>query len=217
MGIDRIEKARKPSKFSMSGARIWLPLDMLQGAAYAGLTQTAKALLLDLAAQLRAKHGDIINNGDLTTALSVLTKCGWKDEKTIRKASTQLINANLIVKTRQGHRPNTATLYAVSWLPLNEMSKLDISARGFPLYGYRLLNKLPPLKLNPDPSKIPNPIEHSGVLDISNNANSELDPSKTPLCDDITGELTRLKHRASIITNTMHPIINQHYVSEVTP
>jgi hypothetical protein len=216
MGIDRIEQARKPVKFSMSGARIWLPLDMLQGAAYAGLTQTAKALLLDLSAQLRSKHGDIINNGDLTTALSVLTKCGWKDEKTIRKAATQLVDASLIVKTRQGHRPNTATLYAVTWLPLNEMNKLDISARGFPLYGYRLLDKLPPLKLNRDPSKIPNPIEHRGVIDISNHAVSELDPSKTPLCDDIANELTYLKHQASIITNTMNPIIEQHYLSETT-
>ncbi len=207
MGLDRIEQARKPAKFTMSGARIWLPLDMLQGSAYAGLSQTAKALLVDLAAQLRAKHGVIINNGDLTTALSVLIKCGWKDEKTIRIASKRLMDANLIVKTRQGHRPNTATLYAVTWLPLNEMNKLDISAKGFPLYGYRLLDKLPPLKLNPDPSKTPNPIEHRGVIDISNHANIELDPSKTPLCDDIAGELIGLKHRASIITNTMHPII----------
>ncbi|MDI1307885.1 MAG: hypothetical protein PSV17_00445 [Methylotenera sp.] len=72
MGIDRIEQARKPAKFSMIGARIWLPLDVLQGGAYASLTQTAKALLFDIAAQLRAKHGEIINKGDLTTAISKL-------------------------------------------------------------------------------------------------------------------------------------------------
>ena len=61
MGVDRNERLKKPDKFQMKGARIWLPLDVLQGAAYASLSFSAKALLLDLAAQLRAKHGEIIN------------------------------------------------------------------------------------------------------------------------------------------------------------
>lgn len=174
------QKKAKSNKYQLKGARIWLFLDVLQGFAYASVSPTAKDLL-DLAAQLRANHGDIINNGDLTTALSELTKCGWKDKKTIRKATKQLVYTSLIVKTRQGHRPNTATLCAVTWLPLNEMNKLDITARGSPLYVYRLLNILPPLKLNHDNSKIPNLIAHSGVIDRSNNTKSKLDLSKTLL------------------------------------
>lgn len=146
MGVDAHEKARKPDKFQMKGARIWLPLDMLQGAAYSSLSPTPKALLLDLAAQLRAKHGEIQNNGDLTTALKVLSKHGWKSDKTIRTAAKQLEQVNLIVKTRQGHLPNTCNLYAVTWLPLNESKKLDISARGFLFHGYKLMEKMPPIK-----------------------------------------------------------------------
>lgn len=147
MGIDRNERLKKPDKFQLKGARIWFPLDVLQGGAYASLSNSAKALLLDLAGQLRAKYGDIINNGDLTTAISVLKHRGWSSEKTIRTAANDLERAMLIIKTRQGHRPNKSNLYAVTWLPLNESPKLDFTARGYQLNAYKLMDKLPPLKL----------------------------------------------------------------------
>lgn len=181
MGIDRVERAKKPDKFHLKGARIWLPLDVLQGAAYASLSISAKALLLDLSAQLRAKHGDITNNGDLTTALSVLSKRGWKDDKTIRTAAKKLEAAKLIVKTRQGHRPNTANLYAVTWLPLNESPKLDISARSFPLNSYILMEKSPVMKSNTDRENFPISIQHKGKVSVSKQASREFDTEKLPL------------------------------------
>lgn len=147
MGVDRNERLKKPDKFQLKGARIWLPLDVIQGSAYASLSMSAKALMVELAGQLRAKHGNIINNGDLTTAFSVLSKRGWLSEKTIRTAANDLERAMLIIKTRQGHRPNKCNLYALTWLPLNESSKLDITARGYQLNAYKLMEKLPPLKL----------------------------------------------------------------------
>lgn len=148
MGIDRNKRANnKRDKFQLQGARIWLPLEAFHGAAYASLSISAKALLIDLATQLRAKHGDIINNGDLTTALKVLSQRGWKSDKTIRKAANELELAKLIIKTRQGHLPNLCNLYAVTWLPLNEDDKLDITARGHQLNAYKLLERLPPIKL----------------------------------------------------------------------
>ena len=48
--------------------------------------------------------------------------------------------------TRQGRLPNLATLYGVTWLPLNESKKLDVSANGFPRNEYLLKNPPPPLK-----------------------------------------------------------------------
>ena len=148
MGIDRNKRANnKRDKFQLQGARIWLPLEAFHGAAYASLSISAKALLIDLATQLRAKHGDIINNGDLTTAFKVLSARGWKSDKTIRKAANELELAKLIIKTRQGHLPNLCNLYAVTWLPLNEDDKLDITARGHQLNAYKLLERLPPIKL----------------------------------------------------------------------
>ncbi len=184
MAIDQAEKIRKPGKFIMTGARIWLPLDVLQGAAYARQSHSSKALLLDLAAQLRAKHGNIINNGDLTTAKSVLSACGWKDEKTIRKAAQRLEQVGLIVKTRQGHYPNKSHLYAVTWLPLNESSKLDISARGFPFHAYLLENKLPAIKMISDREKIPVNVSDRGKLSPSNSTNAKLDRENIPLSEE---------------------------------
>jgi|SRR5450830_296870 len=147
MGVDANERIKKPTKFQLKGARIWLPLDVLQGAAYASLSMSAKALMIELAGQLRAKHGDIINNGDLTTAISILKPRGWVSEKTIRTAAHDLERAMLIIKTRQGQRPNKCNLYAVTWLPLNESPKLDITARGYQLNAYKLMERLAPLKL----------------------------------------------------------------------
>jgi hypothetical protein len=124
------------NKSKMTGPRIWIPLEVLQCKAYASLSITAKALFIDLAAQLRGKFGEVRNNGDLTTALRVLANRGWKSDKTIRRAAKELENVLLIVKTRQGHLPNKSNLYAVTWLELNENPKFDITKIGFPYKGY---------------------------------------------------------------------------------
>jgi hypothetical protein len=154
---------------------------VLQSRAYASLSHSAKALLLDLAAQLRTVHGAICNNGDLTTAMGVLSRYGWKDEKTIRSAARRLESVLLISKTRQGQRPNKANLYAVTWLPLNESSKLDITARSFPFNGYKLKEPLPPLKTKVDGENLPKGVPDRGNFSLSKSANDELDGEKIPL------------------------------------
>lgn len=148
----------------MSGPRIWLPLDALQSQAFFDCGFSARALLIELASQLRSKNGAICNNGDLTTAHSTLAKHGWKDPKTIRAAAKELEDAKLILKTRQGRKPNLCNLYAVTWLPLNESNKTEISASGFPLHGYRLLNPALVTKKTAqrDSEKIPIPSVHRG-------------------------------------------------------
>jgi len=128
----------------MTGPRIWIPCDVLQGRAWANLSYSAKALLMDLAGQLRSRHGEIYNNGDLTTALSVLQSQGWTRRGTIQKAAKELEEADLICMTRQGRLPNFATLYAVTWLPLNESYKIEITRHGFPFRAY-LLKDPPPI------------------------------------------------------------------------
>jgi hypothetical protein len=148
MGMDRAKRATSNvNAFQMQGARIWLPLEAFHGAAYASLSISAKALLIDLATQLRGNKKGIVNNGDLTTAIKVLSARGWRSDKTIRKAANELEKAKLITKTRQGHLPNLCNLYAVTWLPLNENDKLDITARGHQLNAYKLLERLPQIKL----------------------------------------------------------------------
>lgn len=153
----------------MTGPRVWLPLEPIQCPAFYNCGYSARALLLELASQLRAKHGNIYNNGDLTTAFSVLRLRGWNDQKTIRAAANELVEAGLIVKTRQGRKPNVCTLYALTWLPLNESTELEISAKGFPLHAYRLVN--PPLPTNAtaqaDGEKIPITPSNKGIFSPS--------------------------------------------------
>jgi len=145
MGADKNQRNKRGPNFRIDKPRIWIPLDVLQSTAYSKLSISAKALLLDIAAQLRARYGDIYNNGDLTTAMKVLGPRGWRSDKTIRGASKELENAFLIVKTRQGCLPNKANLYAVTWYPLNKMDKLDVSTVNFPLNRYLLFDSPPPM------------------------------------------------------------------------
>lgn len=171
MARDRQEFKRKNSAGHMTGPRIWIPLEVLQGKAWAGLSFSGKALLFDLAAQLRARHGEIYNNGDLTTALEVLRPAGWKRRGTILVAAKELETVCLICKTRQGRLPNLATLYAVTWLPLNESPKLDISARGFPFRGYLLHNPPPALPQNVENGKRPSHPSTSTITVLGHAAN----------------------------------------------
>ena len=66
MGMDSAKHATsKADTFQLQGARIWLPLEAFHGAAYASLSISAKALLIELATQLRGnKKLGIVNNGD---------------------------------------------------------------------------------------------------------------------------------------------------------
>jgi len=125
------------------GAFITLPLSVLNGAAYLGVSAHARMLLLDLVAQYR---GD--NNGDLCAAYSLMKPRGWKSTHTLHKAKLELIEAGLIVETRTGSRPSKASLYAVTWYAMDDCGgKLDFSAQSFPRGAYRLKDPRPVLKV----------------------------------------------------------------------
>jgi hypothetical protein len=149
MGRDRDEaRKRHDGEWWCSGRPfVVVPLDVLQSKAFANVSATAKGLFFCLAAQLRIGKQQKGNNGDLTTTRSVLGGYGWKCHKTVARAAKELENAGLIVKTRQGQRRNLATLYAVTFAPLNESPKLEITAKDFPYRAYLLSN--PPPDMHP--------------------------------------------------------------------
>jgi hypothetical protein len=126
------------------GAFITLPLCVLNGSAYLGVSAHARMLLFDLVAQYR---GD--NNGDLCASYkSVMKPRGWKSENTLHKAKLELIEAGLIVETRKGARPSKASLYAVTWYAMDDCGgKLEISTQAFPRGAYRLKDPRPVLKV----------------------------------------------------------------------
>lgn len=126
------------------GAFITLPLCVLNGAAFLGVSSHARMLLIDLVAQYR---GD--NNGDFCAAFSMMKLRGWKSTHTLLAAKKELIDAGLIVETRKGARPSKASLYAVTWYALDDCGgKLEVTARGFPRGAYRLKDPPPVIGKN---------------------------------------------------------------------
>ncbi len=85
---------------------------------YCQLSGNAAKLLMDFACQYNGR-----NNGDLTNAYSVLSSRGWRSRGTIQRATKELLDARLIVQTREGRFINpggVCALYAVSWRPIDD-------------------------------------------------------------------------------------------------
>lgn len=73
---------------------------------------------------------------------SKMKEKGWRSKDTLYKARNQLIQAGMIVLTRQGGK-NIPSLYAVTWLGIDECNgKLDCASRSSPL-GYWKLGCVP--------------------------------------------------------------------------
>lgn len=93
----------------------------------------AKALLFDLMEQVRFDgDGGWANNGDFQITLRCMRKRGWTSRDQLWKARNELLEAELVIQTRQGGR-NHCSLYAITWEPINHCvdknghSKLDMA------------------------------------------------------------------------------------------
>lgn len=118
-----------------------IPHSVLNGAAYLSVSSHARMLLFDLIAQYK---GD--NNGDFCAAYSMMKLRGWKSTHTLLNAKRELLDVGLIEETRKGARPNLASLYAVTWLALDDCKgKLDITPAGFHRGAYKLKDPPPPM------------------------------------------------------------------------
>ena len=94
---------------------------LLDSERYINLPHPAKSLLMDVARQYNG-----INNGDLCVTLKVMRKRGWNSNSTLRRALKTLLDADLLILTRQGSL-NRCSLYALSWLPIDECKgKLEV-------------------------------------------------------------------------------------------
>lgn len=118
-----------------------IPHSVLNGAAYISVSCYARSLLFDLIAQYK---GD--NNGDFCAAYSMMKLRNWKSQHTLLNAKRELLEVGLIEETRKGARPNLASLYAVTWLALDDCKgKLDITPAGFHRGAYKLKDPPPPM------------------------------------------------------------------------
>jgi hypothetical protein len=130
------------NRFKAKGRRSSPPFfqlrhDLLDSERYINLPHTAKSLLMDL---VRQYNGN--NNGDICVTLTVLEKRGWNSNSTLRRALKALLDAELLLLTRQGGL-NRCSLYAFSWLPIDECKqKLNVrSTTTAPIPLSKLLPK----------------------------------------------------------------------------
>jgi len=127
------------------GSFLAVPMSVLNSVAFREASQYAKALLIDLSAQLRDD-----NNGDLAACWRFMRERGWRSQTTLAKAKAELIERGLIVETRKGARPNKASLYAVTWRALDDCGgKLDMRPQDFQRGAYRLMDAPPTIKRPP--------------------------------------------------------------------
>jgi hypothetical protein len=115
-------KARKSG-----GGFIQIPHVVTDSASFQGLSGIALIILLHL---LRGYRGH--NNGDLSAPFSCAAKYGIASQSTWYKGLTELINTNLIIKTRDsmkrgvGNPHGLCALYAITWQPIDYCDgKLD--------------------------------------------------------------------------------------------
>jgi hypothetical protein len=113
-------KSRYASQTRDSGGFVALPWAVIDSPAYRGVSVHARALLIDIARQLR---GD--NNGMLLCSRAHMAPLGWKSVDMLVKARDALLAAKLIHQTVQGHRPNKASWYAVTWISLDKLDGYD--------------------------------------------------------------------------------------------
>jgi hypothetical protein len=124
------------------GGFIALPWSVLDCPAYARLSMHARALLLEVARQYVRD-----NNGRLLLSRAYMETRGWKSVDMLTKAKRELLEGGFIHQTVQGHRPNKASWYAVTWYALDRHPCYD--AGGVETFERSAYRKGAPLKMAP--------------------------------------------------------------------
>lgn len=117
----RVDESRVP------GGYCALPWSVIDSQAYQSLSHPATALLIELARQYVRD-----NNGRLLLSANYLRTRQWRSKDVIERARVELLEAKLIYMTVQGHKPNKASWYALTWYNLDKIPGYDPGAvEGF--------------------------------------------------------------------------------------
>lgn len=108
------DKRQKGDTGRMAGGFVALPWSVLDSPAWQRLGHPARSLLLELARQLGPD-----NNGRLLASRAYLARRGWRSNDVVDRALPTLVAAGFLHQTVQGHRPNKASWYAVTWQRLS--------------------------------------------------------------------------------------------------
>lgn len=136
--MKKIDKFKDAKAARGNGQYFPLPCAVIQSNNFAKLSAHAVKLLMDLLAQWRG-----VNNGDLCSAWTVMSKRGWKSRATLDRARKELLLGEWIMLTRQGGR-HVASLYAVTFHAINACGgKLEVQATLSPPGHWRKNEPLP--------------------------------------------------------------------------
>jgi hypothetical protein len=106
---------------------IAIPMKVMMSESYRTVSLTAKALLAEFCFRYNGQ-----NNGDLSMPFTSVKHWGCGSDRRLNKALKELQEADLIKMTRKGkggHGGNMPHLYALTWLPVNEIKgKPDIKS-----------------------------------------------------------------------------------------
>ena len=132
--------ARKTKyKVDFGGGRVLaLPYRLLVHPAFDNLSPKAIAVLIKLA---RGYNGR--NNGDLSCTVSMMAAGRPMDAKTLASALTELIEAGMIVRTRENRKGGReqgmarCALYAITWAKVDDCPGKDLEiAPGPPRFKF---------------------------------------------------------------------------------
>ena len=120
----KVNKRKRQKGKATSGLFVLMPHMVLESSSFTRLRPRAVKLLLDVAYQYNG-----YNNGDLTVAWGFMEKRGWSSKDTLSKAIQDLVEADLILKTRTGRFMNPGArcdLYAITWRAIDECPGKDL-------------------------------------------------------------------------------------------
>jgi len=127
----RMKGRREEGKFAT------LPYAYFRSPEYSKLSPRAVKALIDLRCQFNGN-----NNGDLCAAWKTMSPLGWRSKDQLSKAIAELLERGWIVVTRLGEKRRTPTLYAVTWLGIDECGgKLDVRPNPVPSNLWKFSNR----------------------------------------------------------------------------
>lgn len=125
-------RARAKGRAERSQSFAGIPRRVMRHPDFQRLSPRAVALLLWLAHDYRGK-----NNGDLSAVWSTMRARGWRSKTTVREAVKELLEAGMIVRTRDPIWLNPGSqcaLYALTWAPIDETEvELDMQPTALPV------------------------------------------------------------------------------------
>ena len=148
---NKVTRRKREQGRTTTGQFIQIPYVVLESTSFTRLRPRAVKLLLDVIYQFNGR-----NNGDFTVAWGSMEKRGWSSKGTLGKAVQDLVDADLILKTRTGRFMNPGArcdLYAITWRAIDECPGKDLEVAP---------TNTPPRKFSLECSKNPSPENGQG-------------------------------------------------------